>query len=372
MSNSKRILYFSRDFSTHDHRFLTSLAGNEFEVYYLRLENKHQNFGTVLQKENIQILPALNQTRLFSYKNILSNLSNLRKIIKEINPDLIHAGPIQTCSFLVALVGFDRLITMSWGSDILVDSEKNFFLKWVTRFTLSRTSGFIGDCLAVKQKAIEFGFPKDKITIFPWGIDLETFKPGRNDQFRQKLNWEDNFVILSLRSWEAIYGVDILIRAFIQAHNIEPNLRLILLGRGSQEKIIHELISKSGISEFVYLGGVIDQNNLPNYYHASDLYISASYSDGSSVSLMEALACGLPVLVSDIEGNKEWIIDQDNGWLFQAGVAENLAMKILEIYRQKDHLYSVKTKARNTAEKKANWNTNVQLLLNTYQMVLNS
>ncbi|HSM26139.1 MAG TPA: glycosyltransferase, partial [Anaerolineaceae bacterium] len=124
------------------------------------------------------------------------------------------------------------------------------------------------------------------------------------------------------------------------------------------------------ISDAVFLGGVINQIDLPKYYHASDLYISASFSDGSSVSLLEALACGLPVLVSDIPGNKEWIIDQENGWLFQTGDIESLTKKILDVNRKKNDLTSIKKLARITAEEKANWKLNFEKLLNAYHMVL--
>ena len=71
------------------------------------------------------------------------------------------------------------------------------------------------------------------------------------------------------------------------------------------------------INEKVFFGGHVPQIDLPGYYQAADLYISASHSDGSSVSLMEALASGLPVLVSDIPGNVEWVEPGRQGWLFK-------------------------------------------------------
>jgi len=85
---------------------------------------------------------------------------------------------------------------------------------------------------------------------------------------------------------------------------------------------------------------------------------------------MEALACGLPVLVSDILGNKEWIIDQENGFLFETGDVDSLAKKILDVYQKRNDLTAIKKMARITAEKKANWKLNFEKLLNAYHMVL--
>lgn len=372
MSLSKRVLYFSRDLTTHDFRFLTSLAATELDVYYLRLEKKNTSLKENSLPEEITILPCLNQEIKNGLENLPSLVSQLREIINQIKPDIVHAGPIQSCAFISALTGFSTLVSMSWGSDILVDSEKDFLWKWVTEYTLNRTSVFIGDCEAVKEKAIQFGVLDQRIILFPWGIDLSQYQPGKNLQFRNKLGWTDQFVLLSLRTWEKIYGVDIVAKAFVAASKSEPDLRLILLGKGSQETEIKEIFNDAGIMDHVYLGGVAAQNELPDYYQASDLYISASYSDGSSVSLMEALASGLPVLVSDIPGNQEWINQAENGYLFETGSVEKLTNAILNIVKNKNLLPQIRQEARKTAEKKANWDENFPKLLEAYQLALSS
>jgi glycosyltransferase involved in cell wall biosynthesis len=372
MDSSKRVLYFSRDFTTHDQRFLASLARTEFDVYYLRLENRNTHLSDEILPGKIKILPPLNQHNRFNLLNISKNLKNLRRIIRQIKPDIIHAGPLQSCAFLVALSGFSPLVTMSWGSDILVDSEKNFIFNWITKYTLKKTSILIGDCDAVKTKAMQFGFSENKIVLFPWGIDLLQFHPGDNAQLRIKLGWQDKFVLLSVRSWEKIYGVDVVAKGFVEALKSEPDLRLILLGSGSQEDVIKTIFGETELRDRVFFGGVIDQIELPGYYQASDLYISASYSDGSSVSLMEALASGIPVLVSDIPGNKEWIEQDKNGWMFKTGDSENLAKCIISNYKNKDKFPQIRLEARKTAESKANWQVNFQKNLHAYQLALNS
>ena len=372
MNFPKRVLYFSRDLTTHDFRFLNSLADTEMDVYYLRLEKINTIVNENSLSEKITILPALLPNESNGTGTFLQQLDQLDEIIAQVNPDIIHAGPIQSCGFLSAMTGFSPLITMSWGSDILVDSEKDFLWEWVTEYTLNKTSIFIGDCEAVKKKAISFGFSEDRIVVFPWGIDLKKYQPGNNQSFRNKLGWTDQFVLLSLRSWEKIYGVDIVAKAFVAASKYEPDLRLILLGKGSQETEITKIFEDAGMIDRVYLGGEVAQNQLPDYYHAADLYISASYSDGSSVSLMEALASGLPVLVSDIPGNQEWINQAANGYLFETGSVEKLTNEILKIIENKNQLSQIGYEARKTAEKKANWEENFPKLLEAYQLALNS
>ncbi len=370
MNSPRRVLYFSRGLTTHDVRFLTSLAKTDMDVYFLRLEIQNSNLSENFLPEKIHILPSLNDQK-FRFKNLLGQVKILSSIIHQISPDIVHAGPIQTCGYLTALTGFTPLVTMSWGSDILVDSEKNFFWSWITKFTLKKTSVFLGDCEAVKNKAIQLGFSENRIVLFPWGIDLQNFQPGKNPQLRNQLGWDEKFILLSLRSWEKLYGVDLIAKAFVEVSKSEPDLRMILLGNGSQESIIKTIFEDAGMVDRVYWGGVIRQQELPDYYHAADLYISASYSDGSSVSLMEALASGLAVLVSDIPGNKEWIDQGRNGWLFKTGSVEDLIKSISEILKNKEHLSQVGIEARKSAEMKANWEINFQKLLFAYQFALN-
>ena len=100
----------------------------------------------------------------------------------------------------------------------------------------------------------------------------------------------------------------------------------------------------------------------------ADLYVSSSHVDGSSVSLMEALACGLPCLVSDIPANKEWIFEGQNGWLFQDGNSEALAAKILAAIENRKSLPEIGHNARIVAEERADWKKNSQKLLQAYQI----
>jgi len=363
-----RILYFSRDYTPHDHRFLSSLAETNHQIWYLRLERGPTQREDRAIPNKIKIINWKNSNGKFSYSRTFSYVNELKKFIVDINPDIIHAGPVQSCAFLAALTAFRPLLTMSWGSDLLVDSQKNFIWKWMTRFTLNRSSLLLGDCKAVMEMSTEFGFKPENFIEFPWGIDLNRFTPQNNVSFRERRGWEKNFIILSLRSWEPIYGVDVLVDAFSLAVKEQPDLRLLLLGNGSIASIIHDKIEKSGISEKVFFGGQVSQQYLPDYYHASDLYVSASHSDGSSVSLMEALGCGLPILVSDIPGNKEWIFPEENGWLFTDRDVQDLKDRIIHIYNQRNNLDHVRINARKTAEKKADWEKNFSKLLSAYQI----
>ena len=108
-----------------------------------------------------------------------------KKIVEKIQPDLIHAGPIQTVAFLPALVGYHPLMSMSWGFDMLEDAHRNWIWKMVTSFVLAKSDWLIADCHTVKKAAIKFGFPDENITVFPWGVNHDLFSGGSKTKNRQ-------------------------------------------------------------------------------------------------------------------------------------------------------------------------------------------
>jgi glycosyltransferase involved in cell wall biosynthesis len=164
--------------------------------------------------------------------------------------------------------------------------------------------------------------------------------------------------------------VDVFARAFTLAAQKRPELRLFLLGNGSMAAKIRQILIGGGVLPQVQLPGQVPQEKLPDYYQAADLYVSASHSDGSSVSLMEALASGLPALVSDIPGNREWVTEGEQGWLFPDGNARALADGILRAVKKRESLPEIGKRARMQAEERANWTKNFKKLLDAYQLAV--
>ena len=139
---------------------------------------------------------------------------------------------------------------------------------------------------------------------------------------------------------------------------------------GSQGARVRQILLNGGVLDRVTFGGQVSQIELPRWYHWADVYISPSHVDGSSVSLMEALASSLPCLVSDIPANQEWVTEGENGWLFRDGDADALAAKILKAVSERDALPGIGRAARAVAEERADWTKNSAKLMQTYQRVL--
>ena len=360
-----KIIYFSKNYTPHDHRFLSSLSKTQHEIFYLKLEANQRQVEDRSVPEKVQQILWKGGQREFRWRDLPRLTFDFRRLTKEIKPDLIHAGPIQTCAFIAALSGFRPILTMCWGYDLAQDAERNSWMKWITRYTLKRSAYFTSDAQFTRDKAVAFGMDPAKTVIFPWGVDIE--------HFTQKTFKRSNvrtFTLFCNRTWESIYGVDVLARAFVKVAANDPNVNLILLGGGSQGARIRQILMNGGVLDRVHFGGQVPYNDLPRWYQMADIYISPSHVDGSSVSLMEALASGLPCLVSDIPGNKEWVSEGENGWLFPDGNADELAGKILHAIKNRKLFKKIGEAARKTAEQRADWKKNFGKLLEAYEKTL--
>jgi L-malate glycosyltransferase len=134
--------------------------------------------------------------------------------------------------------------------------------------------------------------------------------------------------------------------------------------------MLRQIFQQGGVEERVHFPGQVSQADLPRYYRSTDLYLSASHSDGTSISLLEALACGRPALISDIPGNREWITPEVEGWLFPDGDAVALSEAIEQAASDRLRLVQMGEAARRLAEQRADWDKNFPQLFRAYGLAL--
>ncbi len=365
-----RVLYFSRSYTSHDRRFLVELAGSRYETWYLRLEDDRVRYEVRPVPDGVRELAPLG-----GGEDRLRLVPRLEAVLEQVQPDVVHAGPIQSCAFLTALAGFHPLLAMSWGSDLLVDAHRDEFWEWMTRYTLRRADRLITDCAEVSEAAVRIaGVPRERIVQFPWGVDLGRFHPGPDTLgLRRRPGWEDGILVIATRSWEPGYGVLHLLAAFAEAHAKAPRLRLALLGSGSQRAQVEGFLREQRLEKAVLLAGAVAAERLPEYFRAVDLYASCAYSDGSSLSLLEAMATGLPVLATDRASNREWIAEESQGRLAPFGDVGAIAAGMVELAGlSAAGRREAAVRNRAVVEQRADWKRNAARLLEAYRAVLTS
>jgi glycosyltransferase involved in cell wall biosynthesis len=366
-----RILYFTRAYTVHDARFLRELAASPHEIWFLpyfqaggaewRLPDRVQRARWPLPAAPADGSPD----------GAVASMAAFEEILSSVRPDVLHAGPIQPCGFMAALSGFHPLLLMSWGFDVLMEPEASDQARWIARFALRNADMLLCDCRAVREKASAIHpLDQDRVLELPWGVDLQAFRPGPPAGERgTRFGWgEEAFVILSTRAWEPIYGTETLLRSFRLALESNRRLRIVLVGSGSLSPLVSDFVSDPELRGAVHLAGAVAHEELPPYFQQADLYLSCSSVDGTSVSLLEAFASGLPAVVSDLPSNREWVLPRENGWLAPAGQPQDFARAILEAAAQdRGRLDSIGRANRKVAEARANWNANFPRILSAYE-----
>ena len=121
------------------------------------------------------------------------------------------------------------------------------------------------------------------------------------------------------------------------------------------------------LSNFIKFIGKIPIEEMPDYLNAADVYVSTSLSDGTSLSLLEAMACALPVVVTEIPSNKEWVIDGYNGFLVPPKKPGEVSKRVLTLLKNSNTREDMGQKNLAIAKDKADWNKNVDKLEGIYK-----
>jgi len=329
-----KVCYLSSTLTIHDFRFLRKLCQSGVDVTLVSYTPKDIP-PTIAGIEGLKIIHRRpNHFLRWQKYFFLLKRNDFRRILRRVRPDLVHSGYVWKDGFLGALSGFTPHLLMPWGSDVLIQPDQSFICRQIVRYTLRRADKIYCDAEAVKNKVVNLSnINPQKVVVFPQlGIDLSLFKPDHQvrQEARAELGLMGKKVLIMTRNLEEVYGVKYFIRALPDVIKAEPDVRVLIAGTGPQEYFLRELVVQLGMSKYVEFLGYVENSALPRYLNASDVYVSSSLSDGTSLSLLEAMSCGLPVIVTDVDSIVEWVKDGVNGRVVPRGNSQVLAETIVE------------------------------------------
>ncbi len=267
------------------------------------------------------------------------------------NLDALLIGELDKTIHLVKNLNLPK-IGISWARDIqgLMNNLQPSVIQGLLELDL-----LIVDCKYHMQNLINFGINPRKILIFPYGVNLSKYN------FYKKAHKHSNLIVYSNRSWEPGYGYETLLEAYQEYAKYSEKVEFRLAGDGSlRHKLMskYQALFKSG--KLAILGNISEDNNIEEL-KKSDLYISASEYDGISVSILESMAIGTPVIVSDIAPNLEIISDGQNGLTFNKQKSNDLIFKMSKMLNSDQKMSEFAHRSRKIVEAKANWTENMKL-----------
>lgn len=206
-----------------------------------------------------------------------------------------------------------------------------------------------------------FGLLENKVKVVPHGVDISRFAP------REKKS--KSIRLLFVGGLEERKGVRYLIEALSSVINIHSGVELILVGNGAQEPELKELARKLNLEKHIKFAGYVNgwSNEITNYYNSADIFVFPSLKEGFGMVLMEAMACGLPVISTNTSAIPEVV--GDAGILVEPKNPQALAEAIINLIENEELRKELGKKGRKRVEENFTWDKVAEKMIKIYEEV---
>lgn len=271
----------------------------------------------------------------------VSVLPAIHKLQKKFHFDLIDAHYVYPDGLAAVLLGrFFRVpvVVSARGSDVNLFTTFPL-IRQLLRVTLKRADGVIAVSQALKEVIRCLGIPASKVTVIPNGIDTTKFFPVAKEVARMQLGLAEHRILLTVGHLTPVKGFDLLIRALnrlLEEGRYGSRLSLVIIGEGALRQRLEILVSSLGLKEHVRLVGAVPHELLYLWYSAADLFCLASSREGWPNVLLEALACGTPVVATAVGGIPEILCSEELGLLTERNerdVATTISLALTKPWR---------------------------------------
>ncbi len=287
------------------------------------------------------------------------------------NSDIIHS--YWSVAGLVALViKFIRptpIVFNIWGSDILF--TKVPVLSIFYKLFLKQADAIVCESQHFKKQLTDFGLPGELIFVVPNGIDLDLFKPTDSSSLRNKLDLSKNHkIFITIGSLINRKGHIYLLEAVPQIINLFNNAHFIIVGEGELRNFIEDKINHLKISSYVTLAGYQKPSTIAEWLNIADVFILTSLLEGNPNVILEAMACGIPVISTSVGGIEAMIQDGENGFLIPPKSSNSLAEQVIKILQSDKLKINMGQKARKTIlNNYGDWKKQSNLLVDVYNLI---
>ncbi len=245
----------------------------------------------------------------FRGSNVFIWIKSYLKIIKYLkseNPDIIHIHQVNRLAFFVCLAANKTkvpIVTTAWGSDVLLVPQKSFIHRFIAKFVLKNSFAITGDSKQMISAIRNLVPNHNNLQCIQYGI------------FPVKSSIKENLVY-SNRLHKPLYRINLIIKLFAEFYSTHKDWKLVIGAEGDQtaslKLLAHSLLPETAFEFTGWLN--VEQNAF--WYSKSSIYISLPESDGTSVSLLEAMSADCLPIVPDLPVSEEWIKSGINGIVY--------------------------------------------------------
>ena len=369
MNSKKKIILLSDPSSSHTLKWANSLALKGLEVYLFGLvteEPNGYNSNVNLIVEKISASVKTQSDGSLQKSIYLKVLPKIKSVIKKIKPDIIHSHYASSYGLLGALSGFKPFIVSVWGNDVFDFPGKSFVHKQILKYVLRKADRIYSTSKIMADETNRY--TNKKIRIIPFGVDTNIFKsfPAK------KIFDEDTLVIGTVKSLSIKYGIEYLLEAFQLIKNKFPEkkIKLFLVGDGILKESLQRKANDLNINDDVLFYGSVPHAKVPEIYNMIDIAVFPSIWESFGVSNLEAAACEVPQVASNIGGFPEIIEDGITGFLVEPKNPVAIAEKVTELINNESLRKKIGKAARKKVIAEFEWDKNVDQMISEYEQIV--
>ena len=328
--------------------------------------------------EDGQEQPVSKQDSLTIYRvrERMFPLLSILRFVNQIKPDIIHVhAPNFFSSNAIVVAQLTKIPIIATVHRAEVDAIDNPLLSHFRKFVLRRFQKIIAVSNFTKSLALKAGAEENKISVIYNSCDEELFFLRRNDDkfgLRKKYNLPaDKKIILFAGNLIKSKGVYVLIDSLKQLQLQFPNFVAIIIGQGEEYEKLYSIVKQYNLTDNVRFLGWLHQRELYDFYNAADVFVNPSTIEAHSVALLEAMACGVPIVASNTGGNKESIKDGINGLLFESGSENDLTEKLAKLLTNGELQQRLSDKSPKIYAEKFSTRTQIENHLKLYSLLIN-
>ena len=339
-----RILILSDLSSYHTYLFAETLSEQGHEVHVASLEEP------IMKTSGFVIHRVRPLTEKRNFKRYIPAIPRFLKIYRSISPDVVSAHFIPNYGLIARFLPGKKVLSV-WGSDLLVVPRKSPLHRRATGWIVRGFDRVHVDANFMKSILVEdYRVEPDKIQVFPFGL--------KKEERELEIPEKKGLIFVTHRRLDRDMDPMTIVRSFKELRK-SHSARLIMMSSGALAGEIKNFIEREKI-EGVELTGRVSRETIIANLLKSRFYVSASLTDSTSVSLLEAMSAGCFPIVTEIPGNKEWIKNGDNGFLFTPGSPESLSVAMAEAIAKPDIVDRAVQINKNLVLEKANFEENIK------------
>lgn len=355
-----RIAYLSIGGHIHTTRWIS---------YFVR--KGHEAFLLTVQPEPIPDVEVIDIRTKWGPKpfRYAVSLTKVKKILKRLKPDILHTHFLTGYGYWGAFSGFHPFIMTVWGDDVYLTPFTSTLKLRLAKMVLRRADWVTGDSDDILRDAIKLGAPPDRSTLIQWGVDSSVFNPDRGVGIRSRLSIpEDAPVVVSIRSFtQDYYNLDVIVDAVPLVRDRLPDAVFLMAGNEGSDERFRRQAERIGAANSIRFLGKIPHDELPDYLAASDIFVSIPSVDATAVSLLESMACGNAIVVSDLPSAREWITTGETGEVIAPRDTKALADSIVALAGDWERREAYGRRCAEIVRERADHATNMERMEEIYQ-----